>query len=35
ELEDQETEADFKQQSIDHLASELLRTWPRNFWDKI
>lgn len=34
-LEDQETEDNFKQQSIDHLASEFLRTWPRNFWDDI
>ena len=32
-LEDQATGAAFRQQTTDELANELLRTWPRDFWD--
>lgn len=32
-LEDQATGAAFQQQTTDELANELLRTWPRDFWD--
>ncbi len=32
-LEAQETSDEFKEQSIRLLADELLRTWPRDFWD--
>jgi hypothetical protein len=32
-LEDQTTGAAFRQQTTDELANELLRTWPRDFWD--
>ena len=32
-LEDQATGDAFRQQTTDELANELLRTWPRDFWD--
>jgi predicted DNA-binding mobile mystery protein A len=33
ELEEQATADSFRQESTRELASELLRTWPRDFWD--
>jgi len=34
-LEGQETEGDFKEQSIKIMADEALRKWPRDFWDDL
>ncbi|MBB3063508.1 mobile mystery protein A [Microbulbifer rhizosphaerae] len=33
ELEDQGTEASFREDATRKLAEEYLRTWPRDFWD--
>lgn len=34
-LEDQETDEKFKEKSIQDMASEFLRKWPRDFWDDL
>jgi predicted DNA-binding mobile mystery protein A len=32
-LEDQATHKDFQSESVNEISKELLRTWPRDFWD--